>query len=312
MRTRLLLSWLAACVASGACNEHEKAVTTSEAPAYAAASDPLEARHETVSVERSSDAEQAARAPSAKACADDMLSVAGNYCSKVSQVCLREQGSHRGHPTRSERCLSYAQPSVCEGTRKALAFCIDRFEWPNRVDTAPLVLVSWREAGELCARAGKRLCTEEEWTLACEGEQMLPYTLGYKRPVDACAIDLPYREPQRPLLQHSACLADPVCGAELDRIDQRRPARADSACFSPFGAVDMNGNVNEWVDATAATYPYRGALKGGWWGPVRNRCRPAVHQHREDHWGYEIGFRCCRNPDENSVTPRLETGRERP
>lgn len=240
-----------------------------------------------------------------------MLPVVGNYCSKVSQVCLREQGSHRGHPTRSERCLSYAQPSVCEGPRKALAFCIDRFEWPNRVDASPLVLVSWREAGELCARAGKRLCTEEEWTLACEGEQMLPYTRGYERPLGACAIDLPYREPRRPLLPHALCLADADCRAELTRIDQRRPARADSACVSPFGAVDMNGNVNEWVNAAGAKYPFRGALKGGWWGPVRNRCRPAVHQHREDHWGYEIGFRCCRNADDNPLTHGVQMDRQR-
>jgi sulfatase modifying factor 1 len=240
--------------------------------------------------------------PLRERCPADMLPVEGSYCSKLQQTCARELGSHRGHPTRSERCLEYLAPSVCEGPRSELRFCIDRFEWPNREGSKPLVLVSWQEAGQLCAAAGKRLCKEEEWTLACEGQQMLPYVLGYERPVGACAIDLAYREPKRALLPHADCLRDPGCAGELERLDQRRPSLAESSCKSPFGVIDMNGNVNEWVMATAARYPHRGALKGGWWGPVRNRCRPAVLQHREDHWGYEIGFRCCRNEDDTRAS----------
>jgi len=234
-------------------------------------------------------------------CPPDMLPVEGSYCSKLQQLCVRELGSHRGHPTRSERCLEYSAPSVCEGPRSELRFCIDRFEWPNQEGAKPLTLVSWQEANQLCADAGKRLCGEEEWTLACEGPEMLPYVLGYERPVGACAIDLAYREPKRALLPHAACLRDPACSRELERLDQRRPSLGASSCKSPFGVIDMNGNVNEWVTATTARYPHRGALKGGWWGPVRNRCRPAVLRHREDHWGYEIGFRCCRNEDDPRV-----------
>jgi formylglycine-generating enzyme required for sulfatase activity len=233
-----------------------------------------------------------------------MRSVEGEYCSRVQQTCLRQKSDHEGHPTQSERCLEYQEPSICTGERQPLRFCIDRFEWPNRVGEMPRVLVSWSDASALCRDAGKRLCEEKEWTLACEGEQALPYTLGYSRPAQACAIDQPYRAPPRArLLPYDQCREQTGCREELARLDQRRPARDDSACVSPFGAVDMNGNVNEWVDASPARYPYRGALKGGWWGPVRNRCRPAVRQHREDHWGYEIGFRCCRNAVDTPLTP---------
>jgi len=239
--------------------------------------------------------ESAGATAEGSSCPRDMLPVTGHYCSNVLQVCSKQLSGFSGHPTRSERCLEYQAPTVCAGARSELRFCIDRFEWPNRAGEKPLVLVSWQEASELCATAGKRLCDEQEWTLACEGEQTLPYTLGYERPSGACAIDLPYREPKRALLSHSACAVDARCELELARLDQRRPAFAESSCKSPFGVIDMNGNVNEWVNAVGSPYPHRGALKGGWWGPVRNRCRPAVHQHREDHWGYEIGFRCCRN-----------------
>lgn len=237
------------------------------------------------------------------ACPGDMLLVEGSYCDRARQVCSKLAAAYVGHPTRSERCLDYARPTVCDGTRASLRFCIDRFEWPNRAGEKPIVLVSWQEASRLCERAGKRLCDEREWTLACEGEEMLPYVTGYTRPGEECVIDRPYREPRvQLLLPHARCEADARCTRELERIDQRRAATSDSACRSPYGAIDMNGNVNEWVNAEGGRYPHRGALKGGWWGPVRNRCRPAVHRHREDHWGYEIGFRCCRNAEDISAT----------
>src|SRR5579871_73633 len=60
-------------------------------------------------------------------------------------------------------------------------FCIDRFEYPNRRGVYPWIMVDWVEARTMCAREGKRLCTEAEWTFACEGEEALPYPYGYER-----------------------------------------------------------------------------------------------------------------------------------
>lgn len=34
-------------------------------------------------------------------------------------------------------------------------------------------------------------------------------------------------------------------------------------------------------------------LKGGYWGPIRARCRPSTRAHGEDFAFYQIGFRCC-------------------
>jgi hypothetical protein len=58
----------------------------------------------------------------------------------------------------------------------------------------------------------------------------------------------------------------------------------------------MTGNVDEWVvnpEGKVDEKPYRSGLKGGYWGPVRNRCRPMTVDHNEWHFGYQIGFRCC-------------------
>ena len=61
------------------------------------------------------------------------------------------------------------------------SFCIDRYEYPNVKGQYPWVFVSWNEAAEVCERDGKRLCSETEWTFACEGEDAWPYPYGFER-----------------------------------------------------------------------------------------------------------------------------------
>jgi formylglycine-generating enzyme required for sulfatase activity len=154
--------------------------------------------------------------------------------------------------------------------------------------------VQWTEAKQQCERIGKRLCDEQEWLFACEGEEMLPHVYGYTRDPSKCQIDRPYRRREKALKRYDACMKDPECKRLFDKIDQREPAGTFDQCVSPFGAYDMNGSVNEWVNVPERKYPLRSGLKGGWWGPVRNRCRPTVLFHKEDDWGYEAGFRCCK------------------
>ena len=75
-----------------------------------------------------------------------------------------------------------------------MRFCIDRFEFPNRFGAYPLIDVSWWESAALCAGEGKRLCTEAEWTFACEGEEAIPCPTGYVRDAEVCVIDRPWRD----------------------------------------------------------------------------------------------------------------------
>ncbi len=39
--------------------------------------------------------------------------------------------------------------------------------------------------------------------------------------------------------------------------------------------------------------PHRSGLKGGYWGPDRNRCRPMTVDHNEWHTGHQVGLRGC-------------------
>jgi formylglycine-generating enzyme required for sulfatase activity len=161
----------------------------------------------------------------------------------------------------------------------------------------PWVLTSWLQARSLCEKEGKRLCTEDEFNFACEGPEMLPQVNGFDRDPKVCNIDKPYRQPDhtRQLETYEKCLKTDWCKAELERLDQRHAIGSVNTCVSWAGVVDMNGNVNEWVELPGKEPPNRSGLKGGWWGPVRNRCRPTVTFHKEFDYGYEAGFRCCKD-----------------
>jgi formylglycine-generating enzyme required for sulfatase activity len=177
------------------------------------------------------------------------------------------------------------------GKLAARHFCIDRYEYPNKPGELPKLMVSWYQAKDLCAAQGKRLCGDSEWTLACEGHGHSPYPYGRVRDDKACNIDKPHRMP------NTVAIADPrTRAAEVARLDQREPSGSRAGCVSPFGVFDMTGNVDEWVVNEMGT-PYQSGLKGGYWGPVRTRCRPMTTAHNEDFFFYQIGFRCCRNPD---------------
>ena len=90
-----------------------------------------------------------------------------------------------------ERVLGYGRGVAREGSIVELdcppvihlAFCMDRYEHPNRKGATPTRLSNWYDAQETCEQAGKRLCEEHEWTLACEGPDRRPYPDGWKREV---------------------------------------------------------------------------------------------------------------------------------
>jgi formylglycine-generating enzyme required for sulfatase activity len=131
------------------------------------------------------------------------------------------------------------------------------------------------------------MCGDTEWTLACEGQERLPYPYGYFRNSEACNIDKRIIAPVEWMLTYDATRAQ-----ELARLDQSEPSGAREACVSPFGVHDMTGNVDEWVVNESGS-PFKSGLKGGYWGPVRTRCRPMTDAHHELFQYYQIGFRCC-------------------
>ncbi len=199
-----------------------------------------------------------------------------------------------------ERCASFDREKwlaiAATYATKDMHFCMDRFEYPNQKGQYPIIFANYNEAEAMCAREGKRLCDEEEWTFACEGEEATPYPYGYVRDTEACVIDLKWRA-------FNATAMHPRDGdaarGEMDRLWQGVPSGSSPRCKSPFGVYDMTGNIDEW---TTSTRPGRvSILKGGYWGPVRTRCRPSTRSHDENHTFYQQGFRCC--ADVGAIAP---------
>lgn len=219
-------------------------------------------------------------------CPDGMLEVEGSFCPEVEQKCNRYIDPEGVFP---RRCAEFAPTSKCIGKESKRHFCIDRYEWPNKAGENPIVMKTWYEAKDACTSAGKRLCGDSEWTVACEGQERLPYPYGYDRNSEACNIDKPHPDVnEKALGSADAAVRD----AEAKRLWQGEPSGSRASCVSPYGVFDMTGNVDEWV-VNESGAPYKSGLKGGYWGPVRDRCRPMTTVHAEGFSFYQIGFRCC-------------------
>lgn len=198
-----------------------------------------------------------------------------------------------------------------------MSFCIDRFEFPNIPNEAPAVMTSWMDARKACEAQGKRLCEEDEWTFACEGERALPYPYGdgVTRDASVCNVDAENKNAPMPRHNMKIGTASELAAAarELDQLWRGVPSGSRPGCRSPFGVYDMTGNVDEWAlhsrgrpwetrkpgsrPLTGSTDPHKihSIMKGGWWGPIRGRCQPATTSHDENFQNYESGFRCCAN-----------------
>ena len=147
-------------------------------------------------------------------------------------------------------------------------FCIDKYEWPNRLKAMPLSFISLYNAMDSCVSAGKRLCTTDEWTLACTG----PY--GWKYPYGTAY------EPH-------ACVS---------HDSTARPSGSKPECRGYFDVYDMAGNRAEWTNTRSNRNPQFYNVKGGFWesGP-HSSCFEVHYSYYPQNRHNPVGFRCCKD-----------------
>ena len=192
--------------------------------------------------------------PSLLRCPSDMVVVVGTHFEYVQRWCTRFD---------QHQCWSF-QPGLValEPRATPVATCVDRYEWPNQLGALPPVMMTFGEAEDSCQGAGKRLCTEFEWELACEGQGTQPYPYGWKQEPAACVNEKTYRPYSQ---QRLSSLSKDVRDEETQRLYQAEPSGSRPKCVSPFGAVDLIGNVEEWVTTSRPEWPHVSSLKGGFW-----------------------------------------------
>jgi protein-disulfide isomerase/thiol-disulfide isomerase/thioredoxin/uncharacterized membrane protein len=168
-------------------------------------------------------------------------------------------------------------------------FSIDAFEASLNGGVAesvagvePARSVTWYEARDACAAAGKRLCSEAEWLTACTGAV----------PIDedrngVFSTDL-IQGRQHVYGEH---YRNGICADSRKKSDPRPLITGNHPeCRTPEGVYDLEGVTKEWVGLS----PDRAALKGGsYFSRESTRCAYYKDGEAPDTRDNSVGFRCC-------------------
>ncbi len=263
------------------------------------------------------------------------------------------------HPDTPEGCqtrltaqrVTYANPTfeaICHAPYMAPLYdpktqkpeeakaCIDQFEFPDIPCSYPVVWVRAKEAAEICAAEGKRLCDAHEWEGACAGaleppdyrfdlakgvnpDEALRRMRAAHNAADAPTKSWSYGPEYRSGICATGSHKTPGCpGGGWTRCGSNTYPTGDfPVCHSPLGVYDLNGNVAEHMNLPldpsqmsslgSTTLGYT-EMKGSWFIFDTYRAHPDWCRWRAPFWhgtrvmdddshaNYHLGFRCCKDP----------------
>jgi Sulfatase-modifying factor enzyme 1/Putative metal-binding motif len=182
-------------------------------------------------------------------------------------------------------CIDKYEASRSDASLSSVGSATDYLSQPN---VLPWAYTSLAIASSTCENAGKRLCTPEEWEVACKGPENTDYCYGNQYDAGKCnGIDAFCRCGTGEICEDASpcpyAHCRDYCGANFHII----PTNSIAECTNGFGVMDINGNVWERVQG--------GAGRGGAYN-----CGNSELLHKCSYiadWGTSVianfGFRCC-------------------
>jgi formylglycine-generating enzyme required for sulfatase activity len=145
----------------------------------------------------------------------------------------------------------------------------------------PVIYVSWFQAKQYCEWAGRQLPTEAQWEKAARGPESYIFPWGNTYPDDNLA------------------------NYDDNQGDTKKVGSYPDGA-SPYGVVDMSGNVWEWVsdwygpytslavsNPTGPDYGETRVVKGGSWYYIGSLIRSSYREsEKPESQFYNFGFRC--------------------